>query len=70
MRPSVHAHMEFLRVRTRGMAWVLRHLKIAGFSKAELATVYDTVVRPVLGYCTVVCHTMLSNEPDQVVERL
>ena len=69
-RPTVHAHVAALQVRMRGTAWVLRHLKIAGFTEAELATVYRTVVRPVLDYCAVVYHPMLTDEQDQLVEKL
>ena len=54
-------------MRMRETAWVLRHLKLAGFTEIELATVYRTVVRPVLDYCAVVYHPMLT---DQIVERL
>ena len=69
-RPSVHAHVKALQIRMRDMAWVLRHLKIVGFSEDELAVVYRTVVRPILDYCAVVYHPMLTDEQDQLVERL
>ena len=69
-RPSVHAHVAALQIRMRDTAWVLRHLKIAGFSEKELARVYTTVVRPVLDYCAVVYHPMLTDEQDQAIERL
>ena len=69
-RPSVHAHVEALQIRMRNTAWVLRHLKIAGFTEQELAVVYRTVVRPVLDYCAVVYHPMLTDEQDQIIERL
>ena len=45
-------------------------MKIVGFTERELATVYRTVVRPVLDYCAVVYHPILTNEQDQQVERL
>ena len=69
-RPSVHAHVQALRVRMRDTMWVLRHLKRAGFTEGELATVYRTVVRPVLDYCATIYHPMLTDEQDQAVERL
>ena len=69
-RPTCHAHVEALRRRMRDVTWVLRHLKQAGFREAELAQVYKTIIRPVLDYCAVVYHPMLTNEQDQVVERL
>ena len=54
----------------RDVGWVLRHLRLSGFNNDELATVYKTVVRPVLDYCAVVYHPMLTDEQDQVIERL
>ena len=69
-RPTVHSHVAALRARMRETTWVLRHLKISGFTEKELARVYKTVVRPVLDYCCVVYHPMLTDEQDQVVERL
>ena len=69
-RPSVHAHVEALKIRMRDTVWVLRHLKLAGFTEKELAVVYRTVVRPVLDYCAVVYHPMLTDEQDQQVERM
>ena len=69
-KPSAHAHVKALQLRMRDTTWVLRHLKLAGFSQTELATVYRTVVRPVLDYCAVIYHPMLTDEQDQQVERL
>ena len=54
----------------RETSWVLRHLKIASFTEGELATVYRTAIRPILDYCAVVCHLMLTDEQDQIVEKL
>ena len=45
-------------------------MKLAGFTEAELVTVYCTVVRLVLDFCAVVYHPMLADEQDQEVERL
>ena len=67
-RPTVHAHVEAMRIRMRDTSWVLRHLKHSGFTEKELATVYKTVIRPVLDFCAVVYHPMLTDEQDQQVE--
>ena len=69
-RPGAHAHVRALKIRMRDTTWVLRHLKLAGFNHDELATVYRTVMRPVLDYCAVVYHPLLTDEQDQAVERL
>ena len=70
LRTSCHAHVEALKKRIRETTWVLRHLKRSGFTDSELALVYTTGVRPVLDYCCVVYHSMLTNKQDQQVERL
>ena len=69
-RPSCHAHIAALKLRMRDTTWVLRHLRLAGFNQEELARVYTTIVRPVLDYCAVVYHPMLTDEQDQAVERM
>ena len=69
-RPSVHAHVEAMKIRMRDRVWVLRHLRVAGFTQDELATVYRTVILPVLDYCAVIYHPMLNDDQDQQVERL
>ena len=69
-RPSCHAHVEALRKRMREKVWVLRHLGKAGFNQDELATVYRSVIRPMLDYCSVTYHSMLTDEQDQIVKRL
>ena len=62
--------MEALRKRMSERVWILQHLGKAGFSQEELTVVYQTVIRPTLDYCSVVYHSMLNNEQDQVLERL
>ena len=49
---------------------MLRHLKLSGFNEKELACVYRTVILPVLDYCCVIYPSLLTDEQDQVVERL
>ena len=69
-RPTCHAHVQALRARMCEITWVLRHLEIGGFSEDELATVYKTVVWPILNYTCVVYHHVLTDELDQTEERL
>ena len=69
-RPTVHAHVEALRKRMRESVWVLRHLGLSGFTQDELATVYRTILRPILDYCCVFYHSILTDEQDQVIERM
>ena len=63
-------HVDALCRRMRGKYWVLYHLKKAGFSDEELCRVYRTCLLPVLDYCCVVYHSLLTDEQDQRIERL
>ena len=56
--------------RFRRQYWTLFHLRRAGFSSEELAKVYRTVMLPVADYCQVVYHSMITDEQDQLIERL
>ena len=69
-RPTVNAHVEVLCKRMRRQFWVLYNLKKAGFDEDELARVYRTCLLPVLDYCLVVYHSLLTDEQDQKIERL
>ena len=66
----MHAHVEALRKRFRRQYWTLFYLQRAGFTKPELAKVYRTVIRPLADYCSVVYHSMITDEQDQIIERL
>ena len=68
--PTAHVHVEALGKRIRGRYWVLYHLKKAGFNEEELSKVYKTCILPVLDYCQVIYHPLLTDEQDQAIERL
>ena len=69
-RPGVHAHVQALAKRLRRKYWILYHLKKTGFTQDELAKVYRTCILPVADYCSVVYHSLLTDEQDQVLERI
>ena len=69
-RSRMHAHVESLRRRFRKKYWCLYHLRKAGFTDQELAQVYCTIILPVADYCVVAYHSLLTDEQDQVIERL
>ena len=69
-RPGMAAHVEVVRKKMRGRLWVLRHLRVFGFTEAELVEVYKAVIRPVVDYCCVVYHSQLTDEQDELIERL
>ena len=69
-RPSMWAHVEAMRKRFRQRYWVLRHLRTMGFTQAELVRVYKTVILPIADYCSPVYHSQMTDEQDELVERL
>ena len=62
-------HIEALCRRFRQKYWVLIHLRNFGFCESELTKVYKTIVRPVADYCSVVYHSMMSDQMDERLER-
>ena len=61
-RPTAHAHVRALHIRMRDNVWVLRHLKLSGFTEPELAVVYRTVIRPILDYCAIVYLSLIHTD--------
>ena len=49
---------------------MLRHLRSLGFSEEELVRVYTCVIRPIADYCSPVYHSQLTDEQDELVERM
>ena len=49
---------------------MLYHLRKAGFKEHELAKVYRTIILPIADYCAAVYHSLLTDEQDQIIERL
>ena len=69
-RPNVAVHIESLRKRFRRRTWIMMHLRHAGFNEEELAKVYRVIIRPVADYLSVVYHSMLTDQQDEIIERL
>jgi hypothetical protein len=69
-KPTVAAHIEETIKKTRRRYWVLRHLKNYGFTSEELVAVYQSLVRSVIEFCSVVYHSLLTDEQSKSLERL
>jgi hypothetical protein len=68
-KPTVAEHVKETIGKARKRYWVLRHLKRFGFDEKELVRVYTTIIRPVIEYCSVVYHSMLTSEQASDLER-
>ena len=69
-RPSVSAHVEYTISKFRRSLWSLNHLRRANMQNDVLLRVYCTMLRPVVEFCSVVYHPMLTLEMDNDIERL
>ena len=69
-KPSCAAHIETVRRSFRGKYWLIIHLKQDGYSETELVRAYTTMIRPIAEYLAVVWHPMLTDQQDELVERL
>ena len=58
-RPSVHAHVGFIREKFNSRVWMLRHLIGSGVPVSDVVQIYTTVIRPVIEYVSVAYHSML-----------
>ena len=67
-RPTVAAHVKSVCSKMRRKYWSLRHLKGIGFNQEELVKVYMCNVRPIANYCSVVYHSMLTDEQNEALE--
>jgi hypothetical protein len=56
--------------KVRRRLWILRHLKTFGFDKQELVQVYQSQIRSVIEYCSVVYHGLLTGEQAALLEGL
>ena len=50
--------------------WVIRHLMKADLSKEDLCAVYREYILPVIEYCKVVYHCLISEEYSEKLENL
>ena len=69
-RPNMDAQVESISRKFRSRYWTLRNLKNSGFTQEELVKVYKTVIRPIADYACVVYHSSLTDEQDEVLEKL
>ena len=64
------AHVEVLRKRVRRLYWNLYYLREHSFRQDDLVAVFKSILRPVLDYCCPVFHPLLTEEQDEILERL
>ena len=63
-RPGCHAQVEAIKRSFRARYWLLIHMKQHHFTEQELLKAYKTLVRPMAEYCSVVYHSIITDEQD------
>ena len=68
--PNVNCHVAEIQRRFRARFWALIHLRRSGFKGKELFSLYTVFVRPVIEFCAVVYHSLLTSQQSIALERL
>ena len=66
--PTLTAHFERIRNSYRKRYWTMIHWKRSGFKGEDLYSLYEVFVRPVIEYCNVVYHPILTTEQAEELE--
>ena len=69
-RPNVSAHVDYTIKKFNRAIWSLTHLRKAGIQRATLVTVYCTMLRPIIEFCSPVYYPMLTAEQNNKLEYL
>ena len=68
--PNVNMHMIEIQRKFRARFWALIHLKRSGFKGKELFELYSIFIRPVIEFCSVIYHSLLTATQTLAIERL
>ena len=68
--PNVSAHVNSIKKKFRARFWSLIHLRRSGFVGDELMKLYNALVRPVIEFCCVIYHPLLTKCQANDIERM
>ena len=68
--PTVDLHVKEIKRKFRARFWALIYLRKAGFKNKELFDLYCVFVRPIIEFCSVVYHSLLTAQQAEELERL
>ena len=69
-QPNASEHIKYTIAKFNRCSWSLTHLKRAGLTERSLVDIYTSSLRPVVEYCNVVYHSLLTTEQGAMIERL
>ena len=68
-KPSVEAHVMYCVNKFNRAIWALNHLKRANIDIRTLLEVYKVMLRPLLEYCSAICHPMITKTMSYELEK-
>ena len=69
-QPNVNRHIDYIKKKYRQRFWAIIHLKNNGFVGAELMSLFNIFVRPVIEYCSLIYHPLLTLAQSETLERM
>ena len=68
--PNAAAHISEIKKKFRARFWSLVHLRKSGFSGRELMGLFNVFIRPIIEYCCVIYHPLLTVSQSNDIERM
>ena len=68
--PNVSAHVESIKKKFKSRFWSLIHLKRSGISGDDLFKLFNVFIRPVIEFCSVIYHPLLTKKQSSTLERM
>ena len=68
-QPNVSAHVTEIKKKFRSRFWSLIHLRRSGIAGNELFKLFNVYIRPVIEYCSVIYHPLLTKAQSNEIER-
>ena len=69
-RPTVAAHVDFIKTKMRTRSWIVRHLKQAGIPAKDILTVFSSSIRSVIEYASPAYHSLLFGCQSEDLEKM
>ena len=68
--PNANQHMKEIQRKFRARFWAMIHLRRSGFKGGELFELYSIFIRPVIEFCGVVYHSLITSAQAAALERM
>ena len=63
-------HINYICQKYKKAAWSINHIKRAGMNNSIIVTVYTSILRPIIEFCSPVYHSLITEEQSNMLERL